>query len=443
MDVSVENAGNLGRRIKVEIPADRVEQTINEKIRRVGEKANIPGFRPGKVPTHVLFQRYGEQARHEAASELVQSVYPEALEQVEISPAGQPQIEMGEVANDAPLSFTANVEVYPEIELAGLDGLAVERSTAEVADDDVENTIERIRKRNATRETAERAAVEGDQVVVDYVGRKDGEAFENGAAEDVTVELGSGHLLVDLEQSLYGKSAGDSYTVDTTFPEDYQDEDLAGQPVSLEVTVKSVEVDVLPEIDAEFVQSMGVEDATPEALRNEVRRSLEDETKRAIETQVNTQVMDGVYEANPIDVPESMVGEEIERMRGEAKQRLPEGMQGDEETLKMLLPDSSLRDQAVKRVALGLLISQVISDRGLEVEQARVDAKLEEVASGYGEQADEVKNYYQQNQQMMQGLQAMVMEEQVVDNLLENATVTEKTVSVDDLLSDDKQSSGA
>ncbi|NNC24386.1 trigger factor [Salinisphaera sp. USBA-960] len=443
MDVSVEHAGNLGRRVKVEIPADRVKQTIDEKIRRVGEKAHVPGFRPGKAPTQVLFQRYGDQVRQEAASELIQSVYSEALEEAEISPAGQPEIEMGEIKTDAPLAFTANVEVYPEIELTGLDALSVERPDASVTDDDVDNTIERVRQRNATRETAERPAQEADQVTVDYTGYKGGEAFDGGSAENVTVELGSNYFLADLEASLHGRSAGETYTVEITFPDDYQDEDLAGQPASLEVSVKSVEVDVPPALDEEFIRGMGVEEATVDALQSEVRNSLEEQVKNAIESKVKSQVMDSVYEANPIDVPEAMVSQEIERMRGEAKQNLPEGMQGDDEMLKQILPDSALREQAVKRVALGLLLSQIISDYGLEVEKARVDAKIDEVAASYGDQADQVRNYYQQNPQMIEGLQAMVMEEQVIEKLLEDATVTEKSMTVDDLLSEQNQSGGA
>ncbi len=443
MDVSVEHASNLGRRVKVEIPADRVKQTIDDKIRRVGENAHVPGFRPGKAPTHVLFQRYGDQVRHEAASELIQSVYPEALEQAEINPAGQPEIEMGEISRDAPLTFTASVEVYPAIELQGLDSLTVERPSTSVSDEDVENTIERLQQRAATRETVERPAAQGDQVTVDYIGRKNGEKFDGGSAEDVTVELGSNYFLADLEESLYGKSAGDHYTIDITFPEDYQDDDLAGQPASLEVTVKRVEVDVPASLDEEFITGMGIEEGTPEALRREVRKSLEDETQNAIDTRVKTQIMDAIYEANPIDVPESMVAQEIEAIRGEAKKNLPEGMQNDQETLKAVLPDSALRDQAVKRVALGLLLSQIISDYEIEVDKARVDAKIDQMAASYGDQADEIRNYYQQNPQMIDGLQAMVMEEQVVEKLLENATVTDKPMSMDDLLTEHNQPSGA
>ena len=439
MDVSVENPGGLTRRLKVQIPAEQVSEAVDAKVKRVGQHAKIPGFRPGKVPLKVLYQRYGEQARQEAAGELIQSVFPQAVEQSELKPVGQPQIELDEFKDNAPLGFTASFEVYPEIELTGIDALAVEKPVVEVTDADVDKTIERIREQNKTYESVERESRDGDQVVVDYVGRIDGEAFEGGTGNDIEVNLGEQQFLPDLERALVGRTAGEQFDVDVAFPEDYGAKDLAGKTANFDATVKTVNEPKPAEIDTAFLQQMGIEDGGIDDLKEKVRESLDQEARHAVDTSVKTQIMDGVHAANPVEVPESMVAQEIDRMRKEALQRMPQEMQGDEEQAKKLLPDEVLRENAQRRVALGLLISEVIAEKQLELDQDRVNHKMEEVAAGYGDQAEQVKAYYQQNPQLMQGLQAMVMEEQVIEKLLETATVTEKQTELDELLNHQRQ----
>ena len=439
MDVSVENPGGLKRRLKVQIPADRVNTAVDEKVKRVGQHARIPGFRPGKAPTKVLYQRYGAQARQEAVSELIQSTYPEAVEKSELNPAGQPEIELDAFEENGPLSFTANIEVYPEIELKGLDAITVEKPVAEVTDADVDKTLERIQDQNKSWEEVERESADGDQVVVDYVGRIDGEAFEGGTGNDIDITLGEQQFLPDMERAVVGRKAGEEFQVDVAFPEDYGAEDLAGKTATFDVTVKTVKEAKPAEIDEDFIKQMGVEEGTMEALRDKIRESLEQEVKHAIDTSVKTQTMDALHDANPIEVPESMVVQEIDRMRKEAMQRMPQEMQGNEEQAKQLLPDEALREQATKRVALGLLIAEVISEKELELDQDKVAEKMDEIAAGYGDQAEAVKNYYQQNPQLMQGLQAMVMEQQVVDDLLANASITEKDTELDELLNANRQ----
>lgn len=439
MDVSVENPGGLTRRLKVEVPAERVSEAVDAKVKHVGQNARIPGFRPGKAPAKVLHQRYGAQARQEVLSELIQSTYPEAVEQSELNPAGQPEIELDSFENEGPLSFTAVVDVYPEIELQGVDDIAVEKPVVEVTDADVDNTIERIREQNKSWEAVERESADGDQAVVDYVGRIDGEAFEGGTGNDIEVNLGEQQFLPDMERALVGRKAGEQFEVNVDFPEDYGAKDLAGKSAVFDVTLKTVNESKAAELDEAFLQQMGVEDGSMDSLKAKVRESLEQESRNAVDNSVKTQTMDALHAANPIDVPQSMVAQEIERMRKEAMQRMPQEMQQDEEQAKQLLPDEALQENAEKRVALGLLISEVISAKELELDQERVTAKMDEVAAGYGDQAEAVKNYYQQNPQLMQGLQAMVMEEQVVDTLLSGATVTEKETELDELLNANSQ----
>jgi len=436
MEVSVENAGGLERRLKVQIPAERVEQAIEQKIKRVGQHAKIPGFRPGKVPMKVLYQRYGESARGEVAGELVQATYPEALEKVELKPAGRPNVELGDYKPGEALEFTATFDVYPEIKLQGLDKLKVERPVAEVTDADVDKTIERLREQNKEFVEVEREVQDGDQAVIDYVGKIDGEAFSGGTGDDIKVDVGEGRFLPDLERALVGRKAGEQFDVTVNFPEDYGSEDLAGKAAQFDVTMKSVNEAKLPEVDDEFMKKLGVEEGGDAALRAKIKESLEGEAKNAVETRVKTQIMDGLHKANPIEVPKSMVAQEIDRMRQEALQRMPEEFRQDPEKAKELLPDEQLRESGERRVALGLLLAEVISEKKIELNRDRVSEKLDELAAQYGqaEQAEQIKQYYKSNPQMMQGIEAMVMEGQVVESLLEDANVKDKKVALDDLM---------
>ncbi|MDT0635130.1 trigger factor [Spectribacter hydrogenoxidans] len=431
MEVSVESAEGLQRRIRVQIPSDRVEQAVDEKVRRVGQHAKVPGFRPGKIPLKVLHQRYGESARQEVTSEIIQSAYPEALAQVDLKPAGQPRVELGDQTEG--LVFTAEFDVYPEIELKGLDTLSVKRPTVEVTDADIDKTIEQVRDQHKTFEPVERESLDGDQVTVDYVGRIDGETFEGGSGEDIEVTLGEGRFLPDLERALVGRKAGEKFEVPVSFPEDYGAEDLAGKTAEFSVELKQVTEPRRPELDHEFLAKLGIEEGGEAALREKVRESLRQQADDAITKSVKTQVMNSLLEANPIEVPASMVGEEMERMRQEAVSRMPPQMQENPEQLRELIPDDMLRDDAKRRVSLGLLLAEVIKAKELELDNERVDAKLEEIAAQYGE-AEQVKQYYRSQPQMMQGIQAMVMEEQVVDDLIRQATVSEEASSLDALM---------
>lgn len=439
MDVSVENPGGLVRHMKVQIPAERVTEAVDAKVRRVGQHAKVPGFRPGKVPVKVLYQRYGAQARQEVVGELIQEVYPQALDQAELKPAGQPEVNLEEIKAGEPLEFTASFDVYPDIELTGLDAISVEKPGAEVTDADVDKTIERIRDQNKTFNAVERESQDDDQVVVDFVGRVDGEAFDGGTGNDVKIVLGSGQFLPDLERGLVGRKADEQFDVEVTFPDDYGSEEISGKTAVFDVTVKSVSAPEVPALDDDFAKQMDVEEGGVEALKAKVRESLQQECKNAIDSRVKNQVLDGLREANQIELPASLVSQEMERMRKEAASRMPEYMQKDEAKLLELMPDDSLRENAERRVALGLLIGEVISTKELELDDERVQARLDIVAADYGDQAEAVKQYYQSNPQLLQGIQAMVMEDQVVDALLEQATVTDKSVTVDELLNNDTQ----
>lgn len=418
----------------VRIPSERVEKAVEEKVHHAGRHAKIPGFRPGKVPYKELYRRYAESARAEVAGDLVEATYPEALEQEGLKPAGRPRVELDEQSPENGLAYTASFDVYPEIELKGLDKLKVEKPVAEVTDADIDRTIKRLREQNKEFTAVDRASADGDQVVIDFIGRIDGEAFEGGSGNDIELTLGEGRFLPDLERALVGRKADENFHADVAFPEDYGAGNLAGKTADFEVTVKSVSEPGLPEIDTVFLQKLGIEEGGEPALREKVAESLRGERDNAVEQRMKSQVMDGVLDANPIDVPVGLVEQEIERMRGEALARLPENMRQDPEQARKLLPDESLREGARRRVAMGLLIAEVISVKGIELDRERVDAKLDELASGYDQQAEAVKSYYRSNPQMMQGVEAMAMEEQVVEALLADARVKERKIDLDELL---------
>jgi trigger factor len=433
MEVTVDKAEGLERRIKVQVPAERVEGAVDEKLREVGRSAKISGFRPGKVPLKVLRQRFGANARQEVAEELLKTTVPQALQETELQPAGQPRVELDDLTPNAGLTYTAVIDVLPEFELQGLEGAALEQPGAEVTDDDVEKTLQRMRDQNKTSESVEREAGDGDQVRIDFRGTLDGEEFDGNSGEDVELEIGSGRLLEEMEAGLKGHKAGEEFAIEATFPEDYGVEHLRGETAVFQVSLKEVAETRLPELNEAFAGQMGVQEGGVEALRDKVRASLEKEKHNAARDYVKKQVMDTLMERNPIDLPESMVSDEIERMREEALQHMPSGQGQDLEKMRQMLPGEMFREGARRRVHLSLLMNAVKADKGLEQNRERIEAKLAELAGGY-EQAEEVKRYYRSNRETMQGIEAMAMEDQVVDTLAESAQMNEVSYSLDELL---------
>lgn len=437
MEVSVDQAEGLERRMKVQVPAERVEDAVEQKLRTVGRNAKISGFRPGKVPLKVLRQRFGDSVRQEVVSELLQSTYPEALGEAELTPAGQPRIELDEQAPGAGLAYTAIFDVYPEIDFKGLDSASIEQPQAEVRDEDVEKTIERMREQNKTFEPVEREAREGDQATIDFRGTIDGEEFSGNSGEDIDLEIGSGRFLDEMEEDIKGHKAGETFNVEVNFPEDYGAENLRGKTAQFEVTLKKVGEPVLPEIDDEFLKRMGIEEGGIDALREKVRTSLEKELEKAIRNRVKKQVMDALIERNPMDLPESLVAQEIDRMRHEAMHQMP-GQQHDHEKMREMLPDDLFREGARRRVHLGLLLNEAISSKEIELDRDRVEQTLQELAGEY-ESAEQVMQYYRSNREVMQGIEAMVMEDQVVDALTEEAEVKPVDSSLDELMENQQQ----
>lgn len=436
MEVRVETAAGLSRRLHVTIPAERVEREVGERLKRIAGRVRVPGFRPGKAPLKVIQQQYGNDARVDAISELVRQTWPEALEQAKVNPAGAPNFEVTGEKVGEPLAYVASFEVLPEIRLADLAALSVTRPIVDVTDADVARLVENLRKARHTVEKVERAAQIGDIVVVDFDGTLDGESFAGGKGENVEIELGAGQFLGDLESALVAHEAGESFETEVKFPADYRNETLAGKSTTFAVTLKEVRGIVLPPIDAEFLKLHGVDEAAGAAgLDAKCRTALEGERDKAVRGKLKREIMDQLLAANPIDVPSSQIAEEVERLRADTAQRMGAGRNSKmkPEQLQAMLPAEMFEGAARRRVALGLLIGEVIKKKAIELDAARVDRQLDEIAVDY-EQPEQVHAYYKSNPQLMQSLRMVALEEQVVESLLADAKVGEAAMPLEELL---------
>ena len=424
MQVTVEAGEGLARRMTVELPADDVEQQVDQKLREVARQARLPGFRPGKVPMRVLRQRFGESVRGEVLGAMVQSTFPQAVAEQELRPAGQPRIEPDIDTKSGRYAYVARFEVLPEIDLQDLAGKRVARPVAEVADADVERMIERLREQRRTFEDVERPAQDGDRVTISFTGSIDGEPFEGGSGESRQLVLGSGTFIPGFEAQLEGVRAGDERLVEVTFPEDYQNSELAGRAAQFQVSVETVAEPHLPEVDAEFMTAFGIGDGDFERFRADVRTNMERELKQRIESKLKSQVMDALLEANPVDLPEVLINEEIQSLKQQTLQSAG-GVNID-------LPSELFAESAARRVKLGLVIAEVVKRHELQPSQERVRELVEELASTY-ERPEDLTRYYYADQQRLASVEAVAMEELVVERMLETADVEEEASSFDAL----------
>ncbi|WP_150304024.1 trigger factor [Pseudomonas saliphila] len=426
MQVSVETISGLERRMTVGIPAERIENEVNKRLQQTASRARVDGFRPGKVPMSVIRKRFGGSARQEVIGEVIQSSFYEAIMQEKLNPAGAPSVEPKELNEGKDFEYIATFEVYPELELADFDGITVERIESEVTDADLEKMLEILRKQNTVFEAMDRAAQNEDQLTVDFTGRVDGEAFQGGTASNSQVVLGSGRMIPGFEEGLVGAKAGDSLTLNVTFPEDYQNLELAGKAAEFEVVVHSVAAPVLPELNDEFFAKFGVEEGGLEGFRAEVRKNMERELRQAIKGKTKTQVMDGLLATNQVEVPKALLSSEIDRLREQAVQQFGGGNIKPEQ-----LPAELFEEQAKRRVSLGLIVAEVVKQNDIKPDNDRVRAMIEDLASAYQE-PEQVVNWYFQNEQQLAEIQSVVLEEQVVDTVLQKAKVTDKQVSYED-----------
>lgn len=420
----------LERKINMSVVAADVEKNVAVRLARMARTVKMPGFRPGKVPMKIVEQQYSAQARSEAFTEAVQQAFGAAVREQNLRVAGFPKIEPAESTEPGKVFFSATFEVYPEIVAADLSGKTLERAVLTVGDAEVEKTLEVLRKQRVSYVPADKAAAKDDRIVMDFRGTREGEAFDGGTAEDFPVVLGAGALLPEFETNVEGLKAGDSKTFSLTFPEDYQAKDLAGTTVQFEVKVKSVEAPVLPELSADFAKSLGVPSGDVEQLKADVKSNLEREVKKRLQARVKNEVMNLLLETHEFDVPSALVEQESQRMAEEARTNLASrGMNVKD----IPVEPAWFADQAVRRVRLGLVVAEIVKKNELYAKPEQIRAVVEEQAQSYEDPADVVRWYYSDTQRLAQ-VEALVVEDNVVDWVLGVAKVSDKAVEFDELM---------
>ncbi|WP_111640847.1 trigger factor [Marinimicrobium alkaliphilum] len=431
MQVSIETTSGLERRLTVGVPADQVEGEVQKRLQQAAKNIRINGFRKGKVPMKVVKQRYGASVRQEVVGEVISRSFYEAVQKESVKPAGQPSIEPKQVEEGKDLEYIATFEVYPSVELGDFSGYELTRKTAKVTEDDIETMIDELRRHQATWKAVERAAADGDQVTIDFVGRKDGEEFEGGKGEDHKLVLGSGSMIPGFEDGIVGMKAGDEKVIEVTFPEDYQAEELKGAKAEFTIKVSEVAEQELPELNKEFYAKFGIEKGGKTAFRKEVKANMERELKNALRAQVKTQVMDKLVESHETDIPKALVGSEIENLRNQMMQRF--GGQQQNFDVKSLLPDTMFEEEAKRRVALGLIVGEIIKTAEIKPDAERVREMVEEMASTY-QDPQEVIDYYYSNRQMLGNIESAALEDQVVEYIVEKAKVTDEESTYEDVV---------
>ena len=438
MQVTVENTSDLERKMRVTIPSDEIEVQVTEKIKQTAKQVRLKGFRPGKVPLKEVKRRFGAGIRQEVSSEVIQSTYGQALQQEDINPAGRPKIEDVKIEEGQDLEYTAIFEVFPEVEVAGFEGIEVEKLSSQVEDEDLDKMIQTLREQRTEFSEVERTAAEKDKVNIDFEGFMDDEAFEGGKAEGADIVLGSGQMIPGFEDGLIGLSAGEEKDLEVTFPENYQAENLAGKAAVFKIKVNSVSEPVLPALADEFFTLFDVKEGGLEAFREEVKSNMQRELDASIKAKVKNQVMDGLDATNEIELPKALVDEEVNRMRQEAVQQFGGG-QGAPQIDPSVLPAEMFSDQAEKRVKLALIVNAIVEKNELTPDEDKVRETIETMASSY-EDPEQVINFYYSNEQQLSQIRNVVLEEQIVDLVLDSAKVSEKTVSYDEAVSREEPS---
>ena len=443
MQVTTEAVSGVARRLNVSVPTSRVNEQFEARLKRIAKTVKINGFRPGKVPLNVVRREYGAGIYQEVVNEIIRDTVFEAIQQEKINAVGMPNIEKVE-NKDGALVYEAIVEVYPEVEVKTFADLEVERKASEINDKDVDTMIENLQKQRASWTETKGMAKKDMQVTFDFEGTVDGEKFEGGSAEDFKLVLGSGRMIPGFEDGIVGMKKGEEKVIDVTFPEDYQAENLAGKAAQFKITLKLVEKQKLPEIDAEFLKIFGLtEEEGLDKLKADVRKNMEREVRNSLRNQVKQAAFDALVAANEIEVPASMVAQEIDRQRQQMIQQFTQqfGAQGAGAFDSSMLPDELFKEQAEKSVKLGVLVSKVLADAKLEVDQARVEAYIDDMASSY-EDPTEVVEYFKNDKQQRAQIEAVVLEDQVVDHSLAAAKVNDVAVSYEDLLKEQQARRG-
>ncbi len=426
--VAAQNA--LERRIDMTVSVADIDRDVEVRLKKLSRTVKMAGFRPGKVPMKIVAQQYGSQARSEAIGAAVEKAFGDKVREQQLRVAGYPRIEAKDAAAANELQFSAVFEVYPEIALGDVSAREIERPALTVGEAEVDKTIEVLRKQRTAYVPADRPVAAGDRLVIDFTGRRDGEVFAGGEARDFTMMAGAGKMLPEFEAAVLGMKAGESKTFDLTFPADYHAKELAGAAVQFDVTVKSVDMPKLPEVDADFAKALGVADGDVAKMRAEVKANLEREVKKRLQARVKSQVMDALLAVNPIDVPKALVEAEAHQMAQVALHDLESrGMSSK----NVPVEPSWFTEGAQRRVRLGLIVSEVVKANNLSAKPEQVRAIVDDFAETFEDPAEVVRWYYSQPQRLAEA-EALAIENNVVEWVLSKAKVADKTVTFDELM---------
>lgn len=427
MQISVESTGALERRMEVSVPKEQIEQAIDARLKQVSRTAKLKGFRPGKAPLKVIKQQFGAQVRQEVLSEMMQRSFAEAVSEQKLNPAAGPRIEPISAGPGEDLKYRAIFEVFPEIALQKIDGLMITRPTADVTESDIEAMVQNLREQRPRFEAVERESRETDRVTMDFEGQIDGHPFEGSKGDDVAVVLGGGRMLKDFETGITGLKAGERKSLDVGYPEEYHNKSLAGKTARFEVHIKKVEEKQLPPLDDEFCRDYGVTEGGMERLLAEVADNMRRELAQNVRGRVKQQLLDQLLAANPLEVPKALVDGQVREMQIDTARRI------GARDASQIPPPEPFVEPARRRVALGLLIGEIIQARGIQLDRAKVEERLAEMAATYPD-PDSILKAYQQNPEALRQVEAMVLEDQVIDHLLERANVTEQPSTFKDLM---------
>jgi trigger factor len=433
MTVQVETLEKLQRRITLTLPMASINGEVESRLKKLARTVKADGFRPGKVPMSVVAQRYGYSVQYEVMNDKVGEAFNSAANEAQLRVAGMPKITQKDEAPEGVMAFDATFEVYPEVKIGDLSQVAVERVSTEVTEAAIDKTVEILRKQRRTfqQRPASEGAVESDRVTIDFEGKIDGEPFAGGKAEGFQFIVGEGQMLPQFDQGVRGMKAGDSKTFPVAFPADYQGKDVAGKEADFLVTMKKIEAQHLPEVNEAFVKTLGIADATVEALRADVKKNLEREVKFRVLSRNKAAVMDALVAASELDVPTALVEGEQERMveaaRADLKQR------GVQDADKAPIPAELFKDQAERRVRLGLVVAELVRSNNLQAKPEQLQAHIEEMSQSY-EKPAEVMRWYLSDRQRMAEVEAVVIESNVTQHVLGLAKVTDKVLPFDDLM---------
>lgn len=431
MQVSVETLEGLERKVTVSVPAQEVDSMVNSQLKELAKKVRLDGFRPGKAPLNVVKQRFLSNVHHDVMEKMVRDTLFKAIDQSELKPAAYPNIEPEQIKSGEDFVYHALFEILPEVDIVDLGGAEVEVIQSRVSDEDLDEMIEKLRDQHKDWKEVKRKSKKGDKVAMNFEGFIDDQPFEGGKAENFDLELGSDSMIPGFEKEIIGHKAGESFDIKVTFPDDYQQKDLAGKEARFAIDLLKVFDPKQPELDEEFAKKFGIEEGGIEALKEDIHKNMVRELDRRISEMNRDKIFDAFIEANTIDVPKSLVDNEIEQMKKDMVQRIF----GNEKPNQNLpdLPNDMFKDQAEKRVKLGLLFAEFVKKFEVEPTDEQVNEKIESLAEAY-EDPEAFKQHFHSDKSKFDNIRSLVIEELVADKLLESAKKVEKKMDYESVM---------